>query len=410
LEASDTPPHDPATPWLSVIIPCWNAAATIEMSVGSVLAERTESLECVVVDDASTDDTPAILTAMAARDPRLVVVLCEDNGGASAARNRALEIARGTWLTFLDADDRILPGGIAALMRPTRSDDVRAVVGQRISTDGERTWMPPSYDVPDIREPGRKSLATHPGLLYYVGAPGKAYHRSCTTGLTFEGRVMGDQPWTVRALLRAGDGIEVVGDVVYEWRRPHPDHYVPTITAARQRSAALAAKAVGMALPAYTIVSAEMRRLLDPPTAARLSAAYFDRLLVADLADQLLAALKRADPDIGLVFTALSSLFAAMPREIITQSRALGTRILAPPLRYWTNLSAADRQAYLDILAARLTAQPALLGEVGGGRAGRAALRLFAAADTRPTRALVGAAFQRSSKAQVKPASIAAEG
>ena len=209
MEASVTPQPDPAAPWLSVIIPCWNAAATIETFRGSVLDEHGESLEYVVVDDASTDETPAILAAMAARDPRLVVVQSEANGGASAARNRALEVARGTWLTFLDADDRILPGGIAALMRPTRSPGVLAVVGQRISTDGERTWIPTSYDTPDIREPGRKSLATHPGLLYYVGAPGKAYHRSCTTGLTFEGRVMGDQPWTVRALLRAGDGIEV---------------------------------------------------------------------------------------------------------------------------------------------------------------------------------------------------------
>src|SRR4029077_10792494 len=122
-------------------------------------------------------------------------------------------------------------------------------------------------------------------------------------------------------------------------------HYVPTITAARQRSATLAANAVNMALPAYTIVTDEMRRLRDPASASRLSAAYFDRLLVADLADQLLAALKRADPDIGLVFAALADLFAAMPATIMAGSRALGSRILAPPIRYWTNLSSADQQA-----------------------------------------------------------------
>ena len=73
------------------------------------------------------------------------------------------------------------------------------MIGQRIWTDGTTSWVSPVYDIPDIREPGRKAIATHPGLLSYASATGKALHRSLVTGLRFEGRVLGDQPWTIRA-------------------------------------------------------------------------------------------------------------------------------------------------------------------------------------------------------------------
>ena len=90
------------------------------------------------------------------------------------------------------------------------------------SGSGRTGWTPgsrPQYDRPDIREPGRKSLVANPGLMFYASGTGKLFHRSIREGLRFEGRVLGDQPWTLRALLRAGDRIEVIGDVVYEWDR-----------------------------------------------------------------------------------------------------------------------------------------------------------------------------------------------
>ncbi len=219
-------PGDAATPRLSVLIPCWNAATTIERALDSVLAERDVALECVVIDDGSTDGTAEVVQAVADRDARVVVVRLESNEGVSSARNRGLAIARGEWLAFLDADDRLLPGGVAALMHPTADPDVRAVIGQRIWTDGERSWLSALYDIPDIRQPGRKAIATHPGLLYYASATGKAIHRSLIGGRQFDGRVLGDQPWTIHALLAAGDEIEVIGETVYEWLRPHPDRYV----------------------------------------------------------------------------------------------------------------------------------------------------------------------------------------
>ncbi len=65
-----------------------------------------------MVDDGSRDDTAAIVEALAATDPRVVLLRQPENGGVSAARNRALEAARGEWIAFVDADDRLLPGGL----------------------------------------------------------------------------------------------------------------------------------------------------------------------------------------------------------------------------------------------------------------------------------------------------------
>jgi len=96
-------------PIVSVLVPCWNSAGSIERALDSVLEERSIPLECVVVDDGSTDGTLDAVRAVAARDSRVVVLALPTNEGVSNARNRGLELVRGDWLTLLDADDRFLP-------------------------------------------------------------------------------------------------------------------------------------------------------------------------------------------------------------------------------------------------------------------------------------------------------------
>ncbi len=346
-------------PRLSVIVPAWNAEATIEAAVLSVLDQRDVSLECLVVDDGSSDGTAGVLERLASTDPRLVVERLTPNGGVSAARNRALESARGTWLAFLDADDRLLPGGLGAMVRHGEASGALIVVGQRISTDGERTWVPTLYDLPDIRQPGRKSLAANPDLLYYVGPAGKLFHRSLAGDLRFEGRMVGDQPWVVRALVRAGDRIEVVDDLVYEWRRPHPDHYVATITSARERSASLGAEAVRMAQAAWDAGAAAFREAYDAATAARLEALYLRRILRADLGAQLRRAIERRDPDLPLMLDALDGLLAHVPASIVVAAEdAVRSQLIDPLGSRMHHLAAGARHSFLDLAihAARIDA------------------------------------------------------
>jgi len=96
------------TPTFSVIVPAYNAERTVGDAIRSALAQGVDDLEVVVVDDGSTDGTSAVLERFAAADPR-VRHLRQANAGVAAARNHALEEARGRYASFLDSDDVLLP-------------------------------------------------------------------------------------------------------------------------------------------------------------------------------------------------------------------------------------------------------------------------------------------------------------
>lgn len=90
----------------SVIIPSFNRADFIRSAVESVLDQSYKSLELIVIDDGSSDNTRNILESF--DDPRLRTIR-QENRGVSHARNRALETARGGYIAFLDSDDKFTP-------------------------------------------------------------------------------------------------------------------------------------------------------------------------------------------------------------------------------------------------------------------------------------------------------------
>ena len=93
------------TPRFSVIIPAYNAAATLARAVDSVLAQTSPAHEIIVVDDGSSDATAAV----AARYGTQIRYVYQANAGVSAARNAGARAASGNWLAFLDADDWYYP-------------------------------------------------------------------------------------------------------------------------------------------------------------------------------------------------------------------------------------------------------------------------------------------------------------
>jgi len=99
-------------PKVSVIVAAYNYEAFLGEAVASVLAQTLTDWECIIVDDGSTDGTPAIGRALAECDPRIRFVQ-QANGGPSAARNHGIRISSGAYLQFLDADDRLHPEKLA---------------------------------------------------------------------------------------------------------------------------------------------------------------------------------------------------------------------------------------------------------------------------------------------------------
>lgn len=110
------PRHIGSSTSVSVVIPAKNVAAYVGETLVSALAQG-EVGEVIVVDDGSTDETAAIVRAI--RDPRLHL-MTNDSAGVSAARNLGARHASGQWLLFLDADDRLRPGAVAALLAAAR--------------------------------------------------------------------------------------------------------------------------------------------------------------------------------------------------------------------------------------------------------------------------------------------------
>jgi len=102
-------------PLISVIVPVYKVEPYLRKCLDSIVGQTYTNLEILLVDDGSPDRCGAICDEYAARDPRIKVIH-QENGGLSAARNAALDAAKGEWLGFVDSDDWIEPDMYAVLL------------------------------------------------------------------------------------------------------------------------------------------------------------------------------------------------------------------------------------------------------------------------------------------------------
>ncbi len=123
---------------VSIITPAYRAAAVIGETVRSVLAQTHENWEMLIAEDCSPDDTREVVRQWASSDPRIRLIALEKNGGPAAARNAALEQAKGRWLAFLDSDDTWLAAKLEKTIAFAKAKDAAfAFTGfRRMSSDG----------------------------------------------------------------------------------------------------------------------------------------------------------------------------------------------------------------------------------------------------------------------------------
>ena len=148
-------------PAVSVVIPAYNAEHTICEAVESVLTQRDIECELWVIDDASRDGTREVLQKRYGAHPRVHLILCDENAGPAAARNRGIQNATADWTAFLDGDDAWLPNRLPAQLALARKHpDVDLWCSQtiRLTPDLERT---DSTKAPEFRPVTRGEFLFH---------------------------------------------------------------------------------------------------------------------------------------------------------------------------------------------------------------------------------------------------------
>ena len=129
---------DAAHPLVSVIIPVYNSMPYLTATLESVLAQDLASFEVVAVDDGSTDGSGAELDRFAARDDRITVVHQPNSGWPGQPRNRGLDLARGEFVLFMDADDTIAPQALSAMAAMAEDRDADIVIPRFAGTGGRQ--------------------------------------------------------------------------------------------------------------------------------------------------------------------------------------------------------------------------------------------------------------------------------
>jgi len=145
-------------PTVSIIVPVYNAQKTIRRCIESVMNQIYQDFELLLVDDGSSDESGAICDSYALQDKR-IIVFHNENGGVSAARNFALEKAKGEYLQFLDSDDWITADATQQLVQAARKYNCDMVISDFYRVVNDRVSVKGNIDEPSVMS--REEFAAH---------------------------------------------------------------------------------------------------------------------------------------------------------------------------------------------------------------------------------------------------------
>jgi glycosyltransferase involved in cell wall biosynthesis len=203
-------------PLVSVLTPLFNAADTLPLALASLQAQTYENWECIIVDDGSTDDPAAVIKSV--RDTRIQSHRLDRNHGRGYARQHALEIARGRYVTFLDGDDWICPTKFREQVELLTAQPDIAIVSTGMAISNQ------NGELAGIRNSAVGKSAMN-AALWRLGMPPLAFAPSMMaadlakkTGFDSSFPISEDVDFLLRALL--GKRYAVLPDPLYVYREP----------------------------------------------------------------------------------------------------------------------------------------------------------------------------------------------
>ena len=189
---------------LTVVIPVYCVEATLDRCVESVLIQDIDDMEVILVDDGSPDSCPKMCDEWAEKDSRISVIH-KENGGLSEARNAALDIAKGDYVTFVDSDDWLDEGTYKAILNLMDDNDiVEYPVAHRLSLSDRSYENMDDYWL-------KEQAYTH------TFAWNKVYRRTLFNGIRYpKGKVFEDV-YTLPLLLRKAKRISTTSQGCYHY-------------------------------------------------------------------------------------------------------------------------------------------------------------------------------------------------
>jgi glycosyltransferase involved in cell wall biosynthesis len=162
------------TPFISIIIPVFNMAGEVRRCLHSVIGQMTDEMEVLVVDDGSTDDTYKVVREYSENDPRIHIIR-HQNAGVSSARNAGIDISRGDYLLFIDADDDIEDGYLQSILHQAKNSKADLLIWgiKRCYPSGHtEEWKPQMIGVYNrtdfLKAFPSEHCGNHNGLYGYV--------------------------------------------------------------------------------------------------------------------------------------------------------------------------------------------------------------------------------------------------
>lgn len=212
-------PEVEAPPLVSVVVPVYGVELYVEECLRSILTQTHAALQVIVVDDGSTDGSMAIVGRLAAEDDR-IEIHTYPNGGLGRARNRGVAHARGEYLAFVDSDDVLPTGAIAALVGALETTHSDMATGNVERLTGYARRRSPQHQPALSSRVLRTNLAAKPDLVWSTTSCNSLFRRSFwkRASLRFaHDRLYEDMETTAHAYARAAS-VDVVGSVTYLWR------------------------------------------------------------------------------------------------------------------------------------------------------------------------------------------------
>ncbi len=206
---------------ISVIVPVYNVEKYLRQCIQSVLAQTYSAFELILIDDASTDGSADICREMAATDHRIIFLQNDRNQGQAFTRNRAIDLARGQSISFLDSDDLLLPDSLKLLSDVKSQTGVSLVCGKSINFTDKPPIVENKGDI-RVKIIGREEALKR--LLYQQGQPdaspwGKLFDKSLFKNERFRnGIIYEDLDLSYRILMKT-DHTAICEANVYLYRQ-----------------------------------------------------------------------------------------------------------------------------------------------------------------------------------------------